>query len=164
MIPDFLMYPKDLKSLLLGLPKPPEIELLQQKDPSIPSINWLKLPQLEREFFYWEAQEIEKLSVISAFALVKRVHTQLLVLGLRVENSKEQEEEDEDEDDKFNSIINKYINHLPYSQVELWREKECWILKGCRKYLGILLARIIHLILYANAIVIFNSEHIRYFS
>lgn len=89
------MSPKDSKLQPLGSHKLPETESLLPKEQSWPSINLPNSPPLERESFFWEAQEIDRQKDISVFAQVKRDHTLLLVLDQREESSKEQEAEDD---------------------------------------------------------------------
>ena len=73
----------------------PDKESLPPRDNALLSINWLKLPQLEKMFFFWEVQEIEKLKDISVFTQVKRDPTPPQELDAKVEISKEPEEEDD---------------------------------------------------------------------
>ena len=77
---DFWTFLKVLESALWDLLKPQETEFCKPKELLWHSINWLNLPQLERESFSLEAQEIEKQNVISVSVQVKRDHTLLLAL------------------------------------------------------------------------------------
>jgi len=72
-----------------------ELELLLPKEAALLSINWLNLPQLEREFFSLEALETEKLKDISVFTPVKKVLTLPQEFVPKVVNSRELEEEDD---------------------------------------------------------------------
>ena len=89
------MSPKESKLLPLDSHKLPETESLLPKEQSWPSINLLNSPPLERESFFWEAQEIDRQKDISVFAQVKRDRTLLLVSEQKEENSKELEAEDD---------------------------------------------------------------------
>jgi len=92
---DYLTYLKGLELLLLDLLKLQETESLLPKEAAWLSINLLNSHQPEKTCCCLEVQETEKLKDISVFALVKRVHTLLLVSDQSVENSRWPEVEDD---------------------------------------------------------------------
>ena len=61
----------------------------------LPSINSHKEPPPERMFYYWEAQETEKLKDSSVSIQVKKDHTLPQKSDTKAENSRDLEEEDD---------------------------------------------------------------------